>query len=181
MMTEETIEKAIQRAGIKKSIEFRAIEPQDNKALAGVVRACLQEFKIASPHSGYFDASTDSMYQQFASQDRSHYFVALKEGAVIGGGGIYHTHLLPWNVCEMVKFYLKPAYRGLGIGKQIAEQCFNKARALDYDWVYLESRSVLNESLRLYRKLGFYHLTSPIGDSGHTETDVWMIKPLTWS
>ncbi len=42
---------------------------------------------------------------------------------IVGGGGIYPTDGLPEGTCELVKMYLLPEGRGIGLGRTIIEKC----------------------------------------------------------
>ena len=59
------------------------------------------------------------------------------------------------ETCELRKMYLLPAFRGKGIGKFILEFALQKAQALGYKRIVLETASVLKEAIGLYKKYGF--------------------------
>jgi len=44
--------------------------------------------------------------------------------------------------------------------------------------MYLESMPELSNAIGMYQKNGFKKITGPLGNSGHTGCDVWMIKEL---
>lgn len=90
---------------------IRTIQPEDNPALADVVRNTLAEFGANKPGTVYFDPTTDALYELF-SRPRSTYFVALENGHIMGGAGIYPSDGLPQDTCELVKMYLVPSARG---------------------------------------------------------------------
>src|SRR5882757_7850475 len=100
-------------------ISIRPIQFTDNAAVANVIRSTLKEFGITRPGTVYHDASTDHLFELFASTPSSAYFVAEKEGKIIGGAGIFPTPGLPEATCELVKMYLLPNTRGLGLGRKM--------------------------------------------------------------
>jgi len=157
-------------------IILRNIRPADNAALARVIRKTMEEFKINKPHTVYFEPTTDALFELFQSAAGSDYFIAELNGEVGGGAGIFPTDQLPQGTCELVKMYLSAAARGKGIGKQLIAKCLVRAKELGYKQVYLESSSGLRRAIWLYERFGFQHLKAPIGNSGHTDTDTWMIK-----
>ena len=159
------------------TIIIRTILPEDNKALAKIIRNSLEEFKANKPGTVYFDESTDNLSEVFKTPN-SIYFVAEADGVLLGGGGIYPTQNLPAGTCELVKLYLSNAARGKGIGKLLMEKCFTAAKDLGYKKMYLETMPELNIAVPMYEKMGFTYLQSPQGNSGHGGCDIWMIKDL---
>lgn len=158
-------------------IVIRTIKPDDNLALAGIIRDTLLEFKANKPGTVYFDETTDHLYQVFNRTD-SIYFVAESAGAIMGGGGIYPTAGLPDGTCELVKLYLASATRGRGIGKLLLQKCMDAAKEMGYTKIYLETMPELTIAIPMYEKYGFTHLPAAQGCSGHTGCDIWMIKDL---
>jgi putative acetyltransferase len=158
------------------AITIRPIAPSDAAALARVIRDTLSEFGAAKPGTAYYDASTDQLPALFAATPRSAYFVAERDGEVLGGGGIFPTAGLPADTVELVKLYLLPAARGLGVGKALIQQCLEAAHAAGYARVYLETTEELTQAIPLYEKLGFTYLDQALGDSGHFGCQLWMIR-----
>jgi len=91
-------------------IIFRIIESRDNMEIAGIIRTVFREFKIDRPGTVYFDPTTDDLYSLFR-KEKSIYWIAEKEGKIIGGCGIYPTPDLPEGCAELVKLYLSSSER----------------------------------------------------------------------
>ncbi len=159
------------------NITIRNLEKKDNSLLASVVRNTLAEFGINHPGTVYYDPSTDSLYEVF-QEDRADYFVAEVEEKFVGGAGIYPTEGLPEDTCELVKMYLLPEARGLGLGKVLIERCIELAKENGFKRIYLESMPELRKALKVYEKFGFTYLSKPMGNSGHFGCSVWMLKEL---
>jgi len=159
------------------NVLIREIRKEDNPQLAFIVRSVLAEFNAAKPGTVYYDPTTDDLYSLFQAP-HSAYFTVVADGEIVGGSGVYPTNNLPEGCCELVKLYLLPQTRGKGIGKILIEKCVVAARQLGYTSMYLESMPELNTAIGLYEKLGFTHLTGPLGNSGHYGCDVWMVKRL---
>jgi putative acetyltransferase len=156
---------------------IRNILPSDDMALATIIRSGLTEFNAAKPGTVYFDPTTDALYNLFKTPN-SVYFIAVQQEEVLGGCGIFPTANLPAGTCELVKLYLHPAARGKGLGKLLMEKSMLAAKEMGYTKVYLETMPELNIAVPMYEKLGFVHLTSPLGNSGHTGCGIWMIREL---
>ena len=160
-----------------KSIRIRDIQPTDNSVLAKVVRDTLAEFGANHPDTVYYDPTTDTLFELF-QKTGAKYFVTELDGEVVGGGGIYPTEGLAADTCELVKMYLLPHARGLGLGKTLIEKCLQAARENGFHKVYLETMPELKQALKVYQKFGFDYLPGPMGNSGHTGCSMWMLKEL---
>ncbi len=160
------------------SILIRPIQPADNAAVANIIRKTLEEFGITRPGTVYFDETTDHLFELFESTPSGAYFVVEKNGELIGGAGIFPTNGLPEGTCELVKMYLLPNARGMGLGRDMIGRCLAVAKENGFTAVYLETMPELKKAMHVYEKFGFSYLTGPMGNSGHSGCDVWMIKYL---
>lgn len=158
-------------------IIIRQIQPTDNPHLALIVRNTLAEFGAANPGTVYFDSTTDSLFELFQEPNAT-YFVAEANGKILGGGGIYPTEGLPENTCELVKMYLLPDARGIGLGRMLIEKCLETAKQNGFTQVYLETLDELHLALKIYAKFDFEYLKAPMGNSKHFGCGLWMLKKL---
>lgn len=159
------------------NITIRNIEISDNPFLSKIVKDTLAEFGANHPNTVYYDPTTDSLFELFR-QEGAGYFVAEINGEIVGGGGIYPTDGLPSGTCELVKMYLLPQARGIGLGKTLIEKSIAFAKETGYKQVYLESMPELKQALKVYAKFGFKYLNGPMGNSGHTGCSLWMLRSL---
>jgi len=159
------------------NINIRPIQANDNPDLALIVRNTLVEFGAANPGTVYFDQTTDSLYELFQTS-KAAYFVAEANGKILGGGGIYPTEGLPSNTCELVKMYLHPEARGIGLGRTLIDKCLEIAKEKGFHQVYLETLEELHLALKIYAKFGFEYLKAPMGNSKHFGCGLWMLKKL---
>jgi len=154
---------------------IRSIKPADNPALAKIVRDTLTEFGANHPGTVYYDPTTDALYELFQKTGAG-YFVATINDKIVGGAGIYPTDGLPSGTCELVKMYLLPEARGIGLGRTLIEKSLSFAKETGYKQMYLESMPELKQALKVYEKFGFAYLKGPMGNSGHTGCSLWMLK-----
>lgn len=162
----------------KDRVTIRAITAEDNAALARIIRDTLVEFGANHPGTVYYDSTTDDLYTLFR-QPGSIYYVARMDDNLLGGAGIFPSNGLPEGVCELVKMYLLPEARGLGLGKMLIQQALDFARSTGYRKVYLETMPELKKAMRVYEKFGFQYLKGPMGNTGHTGCSIWMLLELS--
>jgi putative acetyltransferase len=159
-------------------ITIRTIQPGDNKAIAAIIRRTLEEFGANHPGTVYYDSTTDALYELFSSTRGSVYYIAEKEGALVGGGGIFPSPGLPDGTCELVKMYLLPEVRGIGLGKKMIQACIAFARESGYRHIYIETMPELKQAMNTYEKFGFRYLNGPLGNTGHFGCELWMLLTL---
>lgn len=158
-------------------IQIRTIQPSDNPTLARIIRTTLAEFGANHPGTVYFDPSTDQLFELFL-QPGSCYYVAFLNGEMVGGAGIFPSNGLPKGTCELVKMYLLPAARGIGLGKKLIQMALAFAEQNNYEQVYIETMPELQQAMKVYEKFGFQYLEGPMGNTGHTGCKIWMLKTL---
>jgi putative acetyltransferase len=159
-------------------ITIRKIQPKDNEALATIIRKTLEEFGANHPGTVYYDAATDALYELFSTTPGSVYFVAEHGEQVVGGGGVFPSAGLPPDTCELVKMYLLPTVRGIGLGRRIIEECIRFARETNYRNIYIETMPELQQAMKTYEKFGFRYLDGPLGNTGHFGCELWMLLSL---
>jgi putative acetyltransferase len=160
------------------NIIIRKLEKKDNPALAEIIRNSLAEHGANKPGTVFFDPTTDDLESLFCEPGSS-YFVAELNGSVLGGAGIFPSAGLPKDTCELVKMYLIPDARKIGLGRKLINICLEKAKETGYQKVYLETLPELKQAVKVYEKFGFTYLKSPLGNTGHFGCNVWMIHDLS--
>ena len=156
---------------------FREVMEEDNVPLARMIRQVFLEHNAPQSGTVFSDPTTDDLFGLFRKTG-SVLWVAEVNGIPVGCCGIYPTEGLEDNCAELVKYYLSASERGKGTGKQLMELCIHSARELAYQKLYLESMPHFSKAVRIYEKLGFQKLSGPLGNSGHTTCDIWMLLEL---
>jgi putative acetyltransferase len=70
--------------------------------------------------------------------------------------GCVALHSWEPGVCEMKRLYLRPSFRGKGLGRVIAETVIAQARNLGYQHMRLDTiEPIMKDAVEMYRRLGF--------------------------
>ncbi len=158
-------------------MNIRKVKKTDNIFLAKLIRAAFEESDAPKQGTVYSDPTTDNLFELF-EHPKSVLWVAENDGEILGCCGIYPTDGLPEGCAELVKFYLLATARGKGLGTQLMQKSFESAKEIGYTEIYIETLPEFDNAVGMYERAGFKLLQNPMGDSGHTGCDIWMIKKL---
>jgi ribosomal protein S18 acetylase RimI-like enzyme len=62
------------------------------------------------------------------------------------------------SICELKRMYIKPAFRGKGIGQQLVEILCEKAKINGYRAMRLDTLDTMLPAIKLYHHNGFYNI-----------------------
>lgn len=143
--------------------------------MAAIVRAALKAHGLDIPGTAYFDEALDHLSVYYDRPGRA-YYVLLEDGAVTGGVGLAQFEGLP-GCCELQKLYLSPAAQGRGLGYRMIRFIEERARALGYRQMYLETHTNLQAAIHEYERSGYRQIPRPAAVI-HTTMDRFYIKEL---
>ncbi|WP_422082503.1 GNAT family N-acetyltransferase [Ulvibacterium sp.] len=153
-----------------------------NAADSDLVRTLiLQVRREIDAHEEYLkDIELDNIYESYAGE-KSFFMVLTLNCRVIGTVGILPLSKMKNRGCELKKFYLDNAWRGLGLGMELIRSCLYKAREKGYQNCYLETDPLLQSAGNLYKRLGFKHVPENEYINLPPTRYNWHFKPLTES
>ena len=73
-------------------------------------------------------------------------------GALVGSAAVKH---LPDGAAELKRLYVRPAARGTGLGRRLAEAAIARARELGYAVIRLDTLPRMETARGIYASLGF--------------------------
>lgn len=138
------------RASPTVAAEFIEVHPDNEEA-----QLCLARYyaEIAGRFEGGFDPGQSSAptLDAFAAPGGTFLIIRL-EGALVGCGGFKRD--AP-DTAYLKRMWVAPEARGLGLGKRLLLALEERARALGYTKVRLETERSLTEARQLYRSSNY--------------------------
>ncbi|MFC1234760.1 GNAT family N-acetyltransferase [Vibrio sp. F74] len=169
--------KALSLSRVQSSFIIRDIKPVDDSKLASVIREVSAEYGLTEDKGfSVADPTLDALSKVYDAKN-SQYWVIEQNGKIFGGAG-FAPLTGDESVCELQKMYFLPEVRGKGLARALAVKCFKQARAIGFSQMYLETTDNLVEAIALYKSLGFELVDKPMGNTGHTDCEVRMLKKL---
>ncbi len=106
--------------------------------------------------------------------------LASYEGQLAGCAAL---HPLDREICEMKRLYLRPAFRGKGLGLILTERILQDARAIGYRRVRLDTVGpVMKDAVAMYRRMGFQEIApyrpNPMPGTLYMELDLNTSTPI---
>jgi len=130
---------------------FRPATNADAEAVRSLVFGILAEYGLACDPAAT-DRDLFDVESNYAGRGGCFEVLIDESGNIVGSWGLYP---LRQSVCELRKMYLDRSHRGRGIGKIIVKRAIERARALGFGRIELETARVLGEAISLYNSFGF--------------------------
>ena len=117
-----------------------------------------------------FDKELAGLPGEYA-QPEGRLLLAEYEGQV---AGCVALHKFESGICEMKRLYLRPQFRGKGLGLALANQIIAEARQIGYQRMRLDTvEPVMRDAVIMYRRLGFQEIApycfNPVEGALHME------------
>ncbi|KZT15833.1 GCN5 family acetyltransferase [Acidovorax sp. GW101-3H11] len=123
-----------------------------------------------------FDAELAQLPGDYA-EPRGALLIAEVEGAVAGCCALRPLDTADYpNASEMKRLFVRKAFRGFGLGRELAEAMLDRARQAGYACVLLDTLDDMESARALYTDLGFeeippyYH--NPIAGAHYLKVDI---------
>jgi ribosomal protein S18 acetylase RimI-like enzyme len=103
--------------------------------------------------------------------------LALVNGQVAGCGALRALPEVDYaNACEMKRLYVRPAFRRLGLGRQLAQALFDRGLQAGYSTMLLDTLDDMEAARELYASLGFEEIPpyyfNPIAGAHYLKADL---------
>ncbi len=156
---------------------IRPVAKEDNRKIADIIRTVMPEFGANGPGFAIHDSEVDDIFSAY-QPPRAAYFVCERRGKIVGGGGVAPLEGGDPRICELKKMYFLPRARGKGLGQRVLNQCLDAAKAIGFEYCYLETFNTMSNAMKLYEKNGFKRIPGPLGNTGHFGCDIFYKKKL---
>jgi putative acetyltransferase len=99
-----------------------------------------------------FDRELDNLPGKYAPPT-GRLLLVEHDNELAGCGGL---RALAEGSCEMKRLYVRPNFRGKGLGRKLAEELIKEARAIGYKTMRLDTvEPVMKAAVAMYREMGF--------------------------
>lgn len=108
---------------------------------------------------------------------RGRLLLALVDGAVAGCGALRPLPDCDYpNACEMKRLYVRPAFRGFGLGRLLVQALLDDAKRAGYSSVLLDTLDDMEAARGLYASFGFEEVPpyyfNPIAGAHYLKADL---------
>jgi ribosomal protein S18 acetylase RimI-like enzyme len=105
-------------------------------------------------HLQNYDHELENLEEKYGMPDGRLYIACLGHQAA----GCIDLRRLNDTESEMKRLYIKPSYRGAGLGKILIDRVIGDAREIGYRAMLLDTLPVLKAAMKLYENAGFYRI-----------------------
>jgi ribosomal protein S18 acetylase RimI-like enzyme len=126
---------------VRASIVIRTAQPEDVETVRGLFREYADSLGV------------DLSFQDFESEVADP--LGFYDVVLLAEDGCVALRRIDEHTCEMKRLYVRPAERGSGLGRLLAETVIDTARERGYERMLLDTLPTMTEAQRLYESLGF--------------------------
>ena len=121
----------------------------------GVFTELVKEYLASLPFSTDFQDTGRELAEITVQYGPAGRGVALLARAGQTTGGITGVRDLGDSCCELKRMYVRPPWRGRGLGRLLCQAALGFAKELGYTAVRLDTLPSMDAAVQLYRSLGF--------------------------
>jgi len=123
-----------------------------------------------------FEAELAALPGEYAAPQGA-LLLALVGDQVAGCGALRRLTEVDYpNACEMKRLFVRPAHRGLGLGRILAQELMGRALQAGYSTMLLDTLDDMEAARELYASLGFVEIApyyyNPIPGSHYLKADL---------
>lgn len=136
---------------ISEKLEFVQV---NSEPLLSLVKEIFREYQ--------FSIDTDLCFQNFEQELSSlpgkygipygRLYLAFIDNAILGCVAL---RPIDKEKCEMKRLYVRPDFRGKGLGRVLAEKIITEAIEIGYKQMFLDTLDSMKSAIMLYKSLGF--------------------------
>lgn len=144
------------------NIKHRKLLPQDNTAMAELIRGNLKANGLDIPGTVYFDEiiyHLTDFYDEIPEK-RVYFVLTDDEERVLGGIGLAEFPDIE-GCAELQKLYLSDEVKGQGLGYFLIDLLEKEALKMGYSKMYLETHTNLQTAIHVYEKAGYSEIPRP--------------------
>ena len=140
-----------------------AVSPQQLESVRDLFKEYAQSLGFSLCFQG-FDEELTGLPGMYAPPE-GRLLLGTVDGEPAGCVGL---HKLENRICEMKRLYVRPQFRGAGVGRRLADSIITEARAIGYKKMRLDTiAGRMDRAIGLYRQFGF------------TEIDPYRLNPVS--
>lgn len=157
-------------------MDLRVAAQEDMDAVRQIFQEYADSLNIDLEFQG-FDSEIADLPGEYA-EPRGQILLAHVDGVIAGCCALRPLDDCDYpNAAEMKRLYVRSAFRGFGLGRQLAESMLDAARQAGYDHVLLDTLDDMEAARALYVDLGFesiepyYH--NPLPGAHYLKADLF--------
>ncbi|MGB4585718.1 MAG: GNAT family N-acetyltransferase, partial [Rectinemataceae bacterium] len=138
------------QASIGERLSYRKAKPADMDGIRGLIREYMDSMALNLCFQG-IDEELTSLPGKY-SEPEGAIIVAEAGGALCGCVALKK---IGEGICEMKRLFVKDAFKGKGIGRELVRRIIDEGRSKGYRFMRLDTLESMKPALALYRSFGF--------------------------